>query len=47
MRCESCGREVKINCDWYQGRCPYRKPIIDTTKICNLIAAIKNWFKFR
>lgn len=52
MKCNACGSEPKINCDWNQGRCPNRPPAIeqitiDSIKIkCyNIIQSIKSWFK--
>lgn len=29
MKCDTCMREVTPDCDWQQGRCPYRKPMIE------------------
>lgn len=31
MKCNACGEDTvkKINCDWRQGRCPHRKPMIE------------------
>ena len=47
-----CGEEVKVNCDWRQGRCPNRSPmfneiVVDHYKmrLYNLIQYIKGWFK--
>jgi hypothetical protein len=52
MKCETCGEEVKLNCDWRQGRCPYRNPmfneiVLDNYKMryYNLIESIKRLFK--
>jgi len=28
-KCEVCRQEIKTNCDWNQGRCPHRKPMIE------------------
>ena len=28
-KCTTCNKEVTENCDWRQGRCPHRKPMID------------------
>ena len=27
--CTTCNKEITGNCDWGQGRCPHRKPMID------------------
>ena len=52
MKCNYCGKKIEENCDWRQGRCPHRKPLIDTvwldiyrTRFLNFINAIKNPFK--
>ena len=29
MKCNTCNKEVTENCDWGQGRCPHRKPMIN------------------
>ena len=29
MKCNTCNKEVTANCDYNQGRCPHRKPMID------------------
>ena len=29
MKCNFCRTEVKPDCDYNQGRCPHRKPMID------------------
>lgn len=29
MKCNTCRQEVHANCDYNQGRCPHRKPMID------------------
>ena len=29
MKCDVCRHEVKPDCDYNQGRCPHRKPMID------------------
>ena len=28
-KCKTCNKEITGNCDWDQGRCPHRKPMID------------------
>lgn len=55
MRCEKCGYNIEeslSSCDWNQGRCPHRPPIINQTvvdnykkRFYNLLIAIKGWFK--
>lgn len=29
MKCETCKNEITPDCDWRQGRCPHRKPMIE------------------
>lgn len=29
MQCNTCRKEVVIDCDYNQGRCPHRKPMIE------------------
>ncbi len=29
MKCTTCRQEVHANCDYNQGRCPHRKPMIE------------------
>lgn len=47
MKCEICRQEITITCDWQQGRCPHRSPMIDIhhLKFYNLFKAIKGFFK--
>ena len=28
-KCSTCNREITEDCDWHQGRCPHRKPMIN------------------
>lgn len=28
-KCNTCRQEISETCDWNQGRCPHRKPMID------------------
>ena len=28
-KCATCNKEITDNCDYKQGRCPHRKPMID------------------
>ena len=28
MKCNTCRQEVQPNCDWNQGRCPNRPPML-------------------
>jgi hypothetical protein len=45
MKCDYCMKEVTPDCDWRQGRCPYR-PVTDYhMRFYNLIQTIKGWFK--
>ncbi len=29
MKCNTCRQEIQNNCDYNQGRCPHRKPMIE------------------
>jgi hypothetical protein len=29
MKCNTCRNEVALDCDYNQGRCPHRKPMIE------------------
>ena len=29
MKCDICRQEVRADCDYNQGRCPHRKPMIE------------------
>lgn len=47
MKCNACGDEIKIDCDWRQGRCPHRTPLLTEYhfRYVNLWQSIKEWFK--
>jgi hypothetical protein len=50
MRCNYCGEHLKekgIGCDWRQGRCPHRQPILTDYhfRFYNLVQFIKGLFK--
>lgn len=50
MKCEYCGENVKMNgvrCDWKQGRCPFRQPMLTDYhfRYYNLVQWIKGFFK--
>ena len=47
MKCNICGDEVKTNCDWRQGRCPHRTPLLTEYhfRYVNLWQSIKEWFR--
>jgi hypothetical protein len=38
-RCSICYQVPTPDCDWHQGRCPHREPMISS-------AVIKNFFNF-
>lgn len=49
-KCNSCGEQIKDNgvgCDWNQGRCPHRMPMLTSYhfRFLNLIDAIRSIFK--
>lgn len=37
-KCETCNHIIHVGCNYSQGRCPHREPLIDTNKIVE-------WFK--
>jgi hypothetical protein len=48
-KCNSCGEDLKLNgigCDWRQGRCPHRTPMLTDYhfRFYNLVQFIKGWF---
>jgi|LauGreDrversion4_2_1035121.scaffolds.fasta_scaffold155586_4 hypothetical protein len=47
MKCEICKQEIEPLCDWQQGRCPHRQPMLTDYhfRFYNLLHAIKNLFK--
>jgi hypothetical protein len=32
-KCDTCGDEIQVDCDYRQGRCPHRPPLINMEKI--------------
>jgi len=50
MKCNACGETIKENgvgCDWRQGRCPHRQPMLTLyhLRYFNLFNLIKKLFK--
>ena len=52
MKCNTCGETIKPGCEYRQGRCPHRSPLINDimldqykSRFYNLINSIKNIFK--
>ena len=49
MKCKTCGEDIikKISCDWNQGRCPHRTPMLTDYhfRYFNLMQWIKGIFK--
>ncbi len=50
MKCNVCGEQLKengIGCDWNQGRCPHRTPMLTEYhfRYLNLMNWIKSLFK--
>lgn len=47
MKCEYCGENIKMNCDWRQGRCPHIPPMLTDYhwRYYNLVQWIKGLFK--
>lgn len=51
MKCNTCGDEIRANCDWNQGRCPHMPSMIEQimsdpykARYYNLVQSIKNFF---
>ncbi len=47
MKCNACGSEIKSDCNWQQGRCPHRAPMLTDYhfRFFNLIQFFKGLFK--
>ena len=52
MNCKTCGHQIHEGCNYNQGRCPHRRPMIDDimldqykTRYYNLLQTIKGFFK--
>lgn len=46
IKCDYCMKDVSPDCDWRQGRCPYREPMITDyhKRFYNLIEFFKKLF---
>lgn len=46
MKCDTCKKEYRIDCDWNQGRCPMHPPQVNLyhMRYYNLFQKIKGWF---
>jgi hypothetical protein len=46
MKCDTCGENIKMDCDWKQGRCPHVPPMLTNYhfRYFNLWQSIKNFF---
>ena len=51
MKCQTCNLQIQPNCDWNQGRCPHREPLLSSAfldnyhfRYYNLIQSIKRLF---
>ena len=47
MKCNTCGDEIKMGCDYRQGRCPHQPPMLTNYhfRFYNLMEFIKGLFK--
>jgi len=47
MKCNFCRKEIAPDCDYNQGRCPHREPMLTNYhfRFYNLIQTIKGFFK--
>jgi hypothetical protein len=46
-KCNTCGEDIKVECDWRQGRCPHRPSMLTEYhfRYYNLIQFFKRIFK--
>ena len=49
-KCKTCNKEITGDCDYNQGRCPHRKPMIDiqpkdTSKGHFYVSLLKSFFR--
>ena len=46
-KCTTCRKEIRVNCDWQQGRCPHRPAMLTNYhfRFYNLFQKIKGLFK--
>jgi len=47
-KCKTCGNEILPNCDWHQGRCPHRTPLMNDIILDDYKARfynLLNWFR--
>ena len=46
MKCKTCGEAISSSCDWRQGRCPHRPPMLTNYdfRFYNLIHFFKRIF---
>jgi hypothetical protein len=51
-KCDTCGHTIHPGCNFNQGRCPHRRPMIDDilldnykARYYNLVKSIQQWFK--
>jgi hypothetical protein len=46
-KCNTCNKEISVVCDWNQGRCPHRSPMLTDYhfRFYNLMQFIKGLFK--
>jgi hypothetical protein len=40
MKCETCGKEYSIDCDYRQGRCPNHPPLIKFDKFLKFLKGL-------
>lgn len=45
VKCNTCGDTVKVDCDYRQGRCPHRPPLIDDKIIDMIKQKLYNLFR--
>lgn len=50
MKCDTCKKEIVSDCDYNQGRCPHRKPMIniqprDTSRGHFIVSLLKSFVR--
>lgn len=44
-KCFTCDQEITIDCDWRQGRCPHRPPMVDIEPLLKMAIQPKDTSK--
>jgi len=46
MKCNGCGKTYRSDCDWQQGRCPLRPPLITNNTLNCDSNVVAHWLSF-